>query len=117
GTEFRRPKKHVMRTAQLQRGEIECKAWLQFFAVPSVGAQELLVVFALLIPACQERTGKVEPFPVPALRHHVHLSSNLFLVNLFWFLRIRDIEPATLAIAEAIDEQRFIVGAKTNVHW
>src|SRR5215471_2359979 len=105
-----------MRTAQLQRGEIECKAWLQLFAVPSVGAQELLVVFALLIPVRQERTGKVEPFPIPALRHHVHLASNLFLVDLFWFLGIRDIEHTTLAIAETIDEQRFVVGAKTNVH-
>src|SRR2546430_9711227 len=106
-----------MRPAELQRGEIESKAWLQFFSVPCVGAQELFVIVAFLVPALQERTGKVEPFPIPALRYHVDLSANLLLVNLFRSLRIRNVEHAALAVTETIDEQRFVIGAKTDVHW
>src|ERR1700730_8476930 len=102
---------------QLQCGEIESKAWLQFFAVPCIGAQELLVVFAFLIPALEERAGKVESFPIPALRYHVDLPANLLLVNLFRVMRIRNIEYAALAVSEAIDEQCFVVGAKADVHW
>src|SRR2546430_14686135 len=106
-----------MRPAELQRGEIESKAWLQFFSVPCVGAQELFVIVAFLVPALQERTGKVEPFPIPALRYHVDLPANLLLVNLFRFMRIRNIEHATLAVPEGIDEQCFVIGAKANIHW
>src|SRR6516164_7099427 len=107
----------MMGAPKLQRGEIEIETWLQFFAVPCVGPQELLVIFAFLIPVCQERAGKVEAFSIPALRHHVYLPTNLLLVDLFRFLRVRDIEHSTLAIAETIDEQRFVIGAKADVHW
>src|SRR5215470_15485145 len=99
-----------MRPAELQRSEIESKAWLEFFSVPCVGAQKLLVIFAFLIPVRQERAGKVEPFPVPALRHHVNLSSNLLLINLFRLLWVRNVEHAAPSIAETIDKQRFVVG-------
>ena len=104
-----------MRAAQLERGEIEIERRLQFFAVPGVTAEELLVVGALLVPARQERTGEVKPFPVPALRHHVDLLADLFLVNLFRFLRIGNIEDAALAVAETIDKQCFVIGAQADV--
>src|SRR6266436_7672275 len=106
-----------MGPAQLQRGEIESKAWLQFFAVPCIGAQELLIVFAFLIPVLQERTGKVEPFPIPALPYHVDLSANLLLVNLFRFLRIRNVEHAALAVTETIYEQCFVVSTQADINW
>src|ERR1700730_12668240 len=106
-----------MGPAQLQRGEIESKAWLQFFTVPCIGAHELFIVFAFLIPVFQERAGKVEAFPITALRHHVDLSSNLFLVDLLWFLGVGNIEYPALAVSEAIDEQCFVIGAKADVHW
>src|SRR5438270_514695 len=81
--EFGRAKEHVMRPAQLQLGEIESERRLQLFAVPGISAEELFVVVALLVPLRQKRAGEIEPFPVPALRHHIHLLADLFFVNLF----------------------------------
>src|SRR4029453_14049296 len=114
-TEFCRAKEHVMRTAQLQRSEIEFETWLQFLTVPCVGVQELFFIFAFLVPVRQERTGKIEPFPIPALRHHVDLSPNLLLINLFRLMRIRNIEDAALTITETIDEQGLIISAKADI--
>src|SRR4029077_14166294 len=105
-----------MGTAQLQRGEIESKARLQFFAVPCIRAQELFIVFTFLVPALQERTGKVEPFPIPTLRYHVDLPANLLLVNLFRLMRIRNVEHAALTVSEAIDEQCSVIGAKADIY-
>ena len=104
-----------MRAAQFQRGEIEIERWLQLFAVPGITANELLVVGALFVPSRQKRAGEVEPFPVPALRHHVDLPANLFLVNLFRLLRIRNVEHAALAVTETIDKQCFVIGAQADV--
>src|SRR5207249_5981691 len=95
--------------------EIEIEAWLQFFAVPGVTAKKLLVVGALLVPSRQKRAGKIKPFSIPALRHHVHLFANLFLVNLFRFLRIGNVEDAALAVTETINKQCFVIGADANI--
>src|SRR6476469_4410855 len=100
---------------QLQGGEIEIKTWLQFFPIPGVTAQELLVVGALLVPVPQKRTGKVESLAVPALRHHVHLLANLFLVNLFRSLWVAIIEDAAFAVTETIDKQCFVIGADADI--
>src|SRR5207249_6817709 len=95
--------------------EIEIEAWLQFFAVPGVTAKKLLVVGALLVPSRQKRAGKIKPFPIPALRHHVHLLANLLFVNLFRFLRIGNVEDAALAVAETINKQCFVISADANI--
>src|SRR6266550_1884528 len=100
-----------MRAPQFERSEIELELWLQFFPVPGITAEKLLVVGALLVPSRQERTGKIKAFPVPALRHHVHLLADWFLVNLFRFLRIGNVEDAALTIAETINKQCFVIGA------
>ena len=63
----------------------------------------------------QERAGEVEPFPVPALRDHVDLFADLFLVNLFRLLRIGNVEDAALAVTEAIDKECFVIGAQADV--
>ena len=104
-----------MRAAEFQRGEIEIERRLQFFAVPGVTAEELLVVGAFLVPVREKRAGEVEPFPIPALRDHVDLLADLFLVNLFRFVRIGNVEDAALAVAEAIDKQCFVIGAQADV--
>src|SRR5439155_19747794 len=72
-----RAKEHVMRATEFERGEIQIKLRFQLFAVPSISAEELLVVGAFLVPSRQQRAGKINPFPIPALRHHVHLLANL----------------------------------------
>src|SRR5437016_10319614 len=71
---FRRAKKHVMRSTEFQRGEIEIERRPQLFAVPGVTAKELLVVGAFLVPVRQTRACEIVPFPVPALRHHIDLT-------------------------------------------
>src|SRR5207253_10065618 len=101
---FRRTKEHVMWATQFQRGEIEVERRLQFFAVPGVTAQELLVVFSLLVPSGQKRAGEIKTFPVPTLRDHVDLLADLFLVNLFRLLGVGNIEDAALAVTEGIDK-------------
>src|SRR5438132_5256842 len=77
---FRRSKEHVMRATELERGEIKIEGRFQFLPVPGVTTEKLLVVGALLVPSRQQRARKIKPFPVPALRHHVYLLANLFLV-------------------------------------
>src|SRR5437667_43542 len=114
-TKFRRAKKHVMWSTELQRGEIEIERRLQLFAVPGVTAKELLVVGAFLVPVRQERACEIDPFSVPALRHHVDLPPNIFLINLFRFLRIRNVEYTAFAVAEAIDKERFVIGAQADI--
>src|SRR5207248_2006927 len=106
-----------MRASQLESGEIEIKCRLQFFAVPGVTAEKLLVVGALLVPSRQKRAGKVESLSIPALRHHVRLLANLFLVNLLRFLRIGNVEHAALAVTETINKQCFVIGADANIDW
>ncbi len=113
--DLRRAKEHVMRPTELKRSEIEIEARIQFLAVPGVTAEELLVIGALLVSAREKRTGEVEPLPIPALRHHVDLSADLFLVNLFWFLWIGNVEDAALAVGETIDEQCLIIGAQADI--
>src|SRR5947207_12245554 len=78
---FRRAKEHVMRATEFQCVEIEVETWFQFFTVPGVTAQELLVVFSLFVPSGQKRAGEIETFAVPALRDHVDLLADLFLIN------------------------------------
>jgi hypothetical protein len=41
----------------------------------------------------------------------------LLLVNLFRFLRIRNVEYAALAVPKTIDEQCFVIGAQTDINW
>ena len=106
-----------MRTAQLERGEIEIEARLQFLAVPGVSAEKLLVVRALLVPMRQERTGEVESLPIPTLRDHVDLFADLFLVNLFRMMRIGNVEDAALAVAETTDKQCLVVSAQADIDW
>src|SRR5437016_14386030 len=76
---FRRAKKHVMRSTEFQRGEIEIERRPQLFAVPSVTAKELLVVGAFLVPVRQKRAYEIEPSPLPALRRCIALPPNIFL--------------------------------------
>src|SRR4051812_17528235 len=106
-----------MRAAEFERGEIEREFLGQFFAIPSVGFQELLIVVAALVPAREERTAEVEPLPIPTLRDHIDLLADLLLVNLFRLLRIGHIEHAALAVTETVHEQRLVVRAQAYVHW
>src|SRR6266852_5837331 len=106
----------MMRPPKLERGEIEIEPWLQFLAIPRITAEELLVIVALFVPSRQKRAREVEPLPVPALRHHIHLPANLLLVKLFRLLWIGNIEHAALAVTEAIYKQRLVVGAQANVN-
>src|SRR5262245_29363491 len=105
-----------MRATQLERSEIDVEFRFQLLAIPRVSAKELFVVLTALVPVCQQRAGEIEPFAIPALRNHVNLPADLLLINLMRILRIRDVEHAALAIAEAIDEQRLIVCADADVH-
>src|SRR6476469_7600423 len=104
-----------MRTTEFKRGEIEIKRWFQFFAVPSIGSNELLIVGALLVPVGQERTGEVDTFSIPAFRDHVDLPSYLLLINLLRLLWVCDVENANLAVSEAGHEQGFIIGTQADV--
>src|SRR5207248_5509698 len=80
-----------------------------------VTAQKLFVVGATFVPAREKRAGEIKPFPIPALRDHVDLLPNLFLANLFRFLRIRNVEDAAFAITEAIDKESFVIRAKADI--
>src|ERR1700724_1722152 len=104
-----------MRAAQLERGEIEIEGWLQLLAIPRITANELLVVDALFVPPRQKRAREVEPLPVPALRHHIHLPANLLRVNLFRLLWIGNIKHAALAVTETIYKQSLVIGTEADV--
>jgi hypothetical protein len=56
-----------MRADESESGEVQLERRGQFFPVPAIGAKELVIVLAGLVPARQERAGEVEPFAVPAL--------------------------------------------------
>src|SRR5262249_12425950 len=114
--DFRRAKEHVMGAAELQLSKIERKFRLKFLAIPGIGAKELFIVLAAFIPMREQRTCKVQAFPVPTLRNHVYLAANLFLIHLAGVMRVRDIENAAFAISEAIHKQRFVVRADADVH-
>ena len=58
---------------------------------------------------------KYKRFPSQLSRNHVDLLADLFLVNLFRFVRIGDVEDAAFAVAETIDKQRFVIGAQADV--
>src|SRR5580765_63938 len=105
-----------MRTSQLQRGEINVKARFQLFAVPGISAEKLFVVSAAFVPVRQQRAREVEAFAVPTLRNHVELTTDLFFINLLGLMGIRYVEDTALAIAEAIDEQGFVISADADVH-
>src|SRR5262249_35683262 len=79
---------HDVRTAELERREVEREALTEFLAVPGERLQELLVVGALLVPARQQRAGEVEALPVPALGDHVELAADLLLVDHLWVERV-----------------------------
>src|SRR4026207_1505665 len=105
-----------MRATQLERREVEFKGGLQFLSIPMISADKLFVVVAFLVPTCEERTAEVKPLTVPALRYHVELPSDLLLVDLFGLVRIRHVEHAALAVAEATHEERSVVRAQADVH-
>src|SRR5262249_22062671 len=106
-----------MRSPELQGHEIKIKARCEFFPVPGIRPEELVVIGALFVPMLQERAGEVETFPIPAFGDHVDLAADLFLVNLLRFVRIGNVEDATLPIAETIDKQGLIISAQANIDW
>src|SRR5438477_11679193 len=106
-----------MRATEFERGEIEIEAQRQFFAVPNVSAEKLLVVRALLVPVRQKRAGEVKSLPIPTLRDHVDLFADWFLVNLFRFLWIGYVEDAALAVTETTDKQCLVISAQADIHW
>ena len=55
-SDFRRAEQHVMRTAQLKRGEVQFERRLQFLVVPVERAHELFVVVTRLVPVRSAQT-------------------------------------------------------------
>jgi hypothetical protein len=51
---FCRAEEHVVRAAKFECGEIQREFLSQFFAIPSVGFQELLIVVAAFVPSREE---------------------------------------------------------------
>src|ERR1700674_5256711 len=85
-------------------------------AVPVEGAQELLVVRALLVPVRQQARRDVQPLAVPALRDHVDLAAGMLLIALLRVFRIGDIEVMRGAVHEGIDPQTPAIGGNGDIN-
>src|SRR5258708_26185637 len=83
---------HMMGPAELCLVEIDCPLLLQLFAVPAEKLQELLVVGAFLVPICEQGGSDIDPFPVPALGHHVDLRPGVRRIGFLGGFRVRQIE-------------------------
>src|SRR5690606_9484270 len=104
-----------MRAAELERGEIELEPLREPAAVPRVGAEELLIVLALLVPVSEQRAGEVEAFSVPALRDHVHLATDLLLGDQPRVERIAQIIDAADAVSDSVHEPRRVIRTQAHV--
>src|SRR5258708_2615947 len=85
-----------MGPAELLFGEINLELLRQLLAVPREAAQELLVVYAPLVPVREQGRGDVHALPVPALRDHVDLLAGGLLVSLLRRLGVGQVEIARL---------------------
>ena len=106
---------HVMRAAELRRLEVRFERQRELLAVPVEGAQELLVVRALLVPFRQQARRDVHALAVPALRDHVDLLAGLLRIGLDRMLGI-EIEVTGRAVHERIDPQPLAVRGYRDVH-
>src|SRR4051812_10880990 len=106
---------HVMSTAKLQRSEVDLELLDEFFAIPIIGLEELVVFVALHIPVRKQRRRKVNPLTIIALRDHIDLIPDLLCVNFFRSFRVRNIEQMSGPIHEGIYPQVLGVSRNRNV--